>query len=184
MQKIDFITFVAVILCIFAGVIIGQSFTFEVKLSDLIALTATLITFSFAYFGFKSNNAQYLNSITPIINKYESGHSNNYTYAIFVNNHGTGPALNFNVDILIDNDKYSLAGFLNLLVAHCGNMETRYSHPAVLAASKEHEVLSLKAKDQLQYIKVHDMLKKSEFIIQFTSIQKHEFEEKFLLGFQ
>ncbi|MBB1306803.1 hypothetical protein HHE92_07940 [Pseudoalteromonas arctica] len=184
MKKPDFITVIAIVLCVSAGAIIGQSFSFEVKLSDLIALTATLITFTFAYFGFKSNNAQYINSITPIVTKFELGHNNNYTYTIFVNNHGTGPALNVDLNVLVDGEKYTLADFLNLLVNRFGDMENRYSHPAVLAASREYEVLSLKAKDNLQYDKIHNILKKSELTVQFDSIQQREFKEMFLLGFE
>ncbi|CAM3085833.1 hypothetical protein PAT01_36650 [Pseudoalteromonas atlantica] len=184
MRKPDLMIIAAVVLCVCTGVILGQSFSFEVKLSDLIALTATLITFIFAYSGLKSNKAQYINSITPIVTKFESGHNNNFSYAIFVNNYGTGPALDFSVNVLLDGKEFSLAGFLNELVKLHGDMENRYSHPAVLAASTEHEVLSLKAKDYFQYVKVHDTLQSAQLVVQFTSIQQREFTETFLLGFE
>ena len=95
MKSIDVMVVLGVVLCVLAGVIIGQSFSLEVKLSDLIALTATLITFAFAYFGVKFNNAQYINSITPIIRKYELNNSESYCYILNVHNYSSGSCNRF-----------------------------------------------------------------------------------------
>lgn len=184
MLKPDVMTVAAVVLCVCAGVILGQSFSFEVKLSDLISLSATMVTFAFAYFGLKSNKVQYINSITPIVTKHESGHLGNYSYAVFVNNYGTGPALNFNANVLLDDKELTLAGFLNELVKLHGDMENRFSHPAVLASNTEHEVMSLKAKNYFQHEKIHDTLRSARLVVQFTSIQQRKFSETFLLGFE
>ncbi|MEM6982637.1 MAG: hypothetical protein AAF510_06575, partial [Pseudomonadota bacterium] len=102
MRKLDLMTIVAVVLCVCTGVILGQSFSFEVKLSDLIALTATLITFWFAKNGLRHNEKQYMNSIRPILHKYEEFDNDIFQYELLVQNLGTGTALN--VDFIIDSN--------------------------------------------------------------------------------
>ena len=93
MQKLDFITVIAIALCVSAGSIVGQSFSFEVKLSDLIALFATCITFYFAYSGLRHNRDIYYNSTRPLLYIEESKDHKDFNYKLLIKNCGTGPAV-------------------------------------------------------------------------------------------
>ena len=93
MQKPDFITVATIVLCVFAGVIIGQGFSIDVRVSDLLTLAATLITFFFAKNGLQHNERQYLNSIRPILSKYETFDNETFQYSLQITNFGSGAAL-------------------------------------------------------------------------------------------
>ncbi|WP_217874292.1 hypothetical protein [Pseudoalteromonas shioyasakiensis] len=184
MKSIDVMVVLGIVLCLLAGVIIGQSFSFEVKLSDLIALTATLITFAFAYFGLKFNNAQYINSITPIIRKYELNNPESYCYILNVHNYSAGAAIDFDVKISLGGIEYSLGAFMHELGVRHGAMSQAYGFPAVLAANGEHEILKLTAKDSVQFWGLQETLRQSELILRFSTIQHLELNERIKLGFK
>jgi len=95
MQKFDKMIVLAVLLTFLAGVIIGQGFSFEVKLSDLIATAAALITFLFAWNGLKHNEKQFLNSIQPVVEKLEHHSKSDGYYRYVLHNYGNGAAINF-----------------------------------------------------------------------------------------
>lgn len=183
MQKKDFMTILTVVLCVCAGVIIGQSFTFEVKLSDLIALTATLVTFWFAKNGLKHNEKQYLNSIKPILSKYEQFDNDACVYELSVQNLGTGSALNLDFRIDSNGSVKTLSEYINFISSQIEIKLVSISEPAGLPPSMSHVILSLSVpnNDVLESLKMRIGIAK--LILSFDDIQENRESMDFHLGF-
>ena len=122
MQKFDKMIVLAVLLTFLAGVIIGQGFSFEVKLSDLIATAAALITFLFAWNGLKHNEKQFLNSIQPVVEKLEHHSKSDGYYRYSLHNYGNGAAINFEYKLFwcdSELDQTELENKIKIGFPHC-----------------------------------------------------------------
>lgn len=122
MQKFDKMIVLAVLLTFLAGVIIGQGFSFEVKLSDLIATAAALITFLFAWNGLKHNEKQFLNSIQPVVEKLEHHSKSDGYYRYSLHNNGNGAAINFEYKLFwcdSELDQTELENKIKIGFPHC-----------------------------------------------------------------
>ena len=183
MRKLDLMTIVAVVLCVFTGVILGQSFSFEVKLSDLIALTATLITFWFAKNGLRHNEKQYMNSIRPILHKYEEFDNDIFQYELLVQNLGTGTTLN--VDFIIDSNgaKRTIPEYINFISPNIEIIHSYISEPAGLSRDANYVILRLKVPNINELEKLKGRIGIAKLILSFDDIQEQRETYSFDLGF-
>ncbi|MGO2128813.1 MAG: hypothetical protein ACTH4U_08740 [Pseudoalteromonas prydzensis] len=183
MRKPDLMEAVAVVLCVCAGIILGQSFSFEVKLSDLIALTATLITFWFAYNGLRHNEKQYMNSVRPILYKYEEFDNDTFQYELSVQNLGTGAALN--VDFIIDSNgsKRTIPEYINFISPNIEIIHTYISEPAGLSRDANCVILRLKVPNIIELEKLKRRIGIAKLILSFDDIQEQREIKSFHLGF-
>lgn len=150
--KLDKMTIVAIILIFLAGVIISQGFSFEVKLSDLIALFATLITFTFAWRGLKHNERQFSNSIQPVIEKMEYFNSSVGKYRYNIKNYGSGTAINLKYKILFQGKELTQSELANMLKKEL-NCSISIGGPLGMSPNDSHDLMNLdrlNSKKQIQ----------------------------------
>ena len=178
MQKFDKMIVLAVLLTFLAGVIIGQGFSFEVKLSDLIATAAALITFLFAWIGLKHNERQYLNSIKPFlyIHKYEDHEDK--TIKRTIKNCGTGPAVETSYKLYYANVSMSSLSFNNVICKTCPGAEVQVSTPEGYAPSESLTFLEItlpRESSKFEFQKLRDVMEKVEIEITYHSVQQDKF---------
>ncbi|HCV01149.1 hypothetical protein L1264_15020 [Pseudoalteromonas sp. APAL1] len=178
MQKFNKMIVLAVILIFLAGVIIGQGFSLEVKLSDLIATAVALITFLFAWIGLKHNERQYLNSIKPLlyIHKYEDHEDK--TVKRIIKNCGTGPAVETSYKLYYAKVSMSSVSFNNIVCKTCPGAEVQVSTPEGYAPSESLIFLEInlpKESSKLEFQQLREMMKKVEIEITYFSVQQDKF---------
>ncbi len=178
MQKFDKMIVLAVLLTFLAGVIIGQGFSFEVKLSDLIATAAALITFLFAWIGLKHNERQYLNSIKPFLYIQKYVDREDKIVKRTIKNCGTGPAVEISYKLYYDKISMGSALFNNIICKACPGAEVQVSTPAGYAPSESLlflEVALPKGSSESDFQQLQEMMEKVEIEITYHSVQQDKF---------
>lgn len=183
MQNFNKISLIAIILVFLAGIIIGQGFSFEVKLSDLITMVATLVTFTFAYKGLKSNTEQYLYSTRPLLIKYELVNNANLKYTLSIENVGNGTSLNRSIDIQHDDNLYALEDFMEYIRSNFKfNVLSKFSSPSAVTAGGKDIVIEIETNNKATFDQIYSILQKSQLQLSYESLNREVFNESFNLG--
>ena len=178
MKGSDILTLFGVGLVFAAGIIVGQGFSFEVKLSDLITLTATIITFVFARNGLKHNENQYLNSIKPILNCHKLKDEQNFFYTFSLKNSGTGPANKITYKLIYKNKELSAKEFNELVKIHDLLGSVKVSTPSSYGSLEEFTIIEISSKNFLYHKKIYELLNQVRFEVKYHSLQEQVFHLK------
>tara|TARA_B100001063_G_scaffold104183_1_gene97234 strand:+ start:822 stop:1370 length:549 start_codon:yes stop_codon:yes gene_type:complete len=176
MKGFDILTLFGIGLVFTAGVVVGQGFSFEVKLSDLIALTATIITFVFARNGLKHNDKQYLNSIKPLLDCHITENNIKYIYNFTLKNFGSGSAIRVKYKILYKDEELSMEELQCLLRINNSSGEFKVSTPKNFGSLERIDLIELSLNNRKTYEKGCEILKQVSFEIKYYSLQYEEFK--------
>lgn len=160
-----------------AGAIIYKSFFLGREISDLIAFVAVLVTFLFAYNGFRHNEKVYMSSVRPVIVKLSAIHGRNLTYTLSIQNCGTGPALNMKYKVNYEGRTLSHEEFTPILEEFCRRHAIEGEHAGRLGMSPNTEmtVLKLQCSDAVTFNELKQFLSNVELIIGYESVQGKQF---------
>lgn len=183
MDKVDWITVLAAILLLAAGVIVGQGFNFEVKLSDVLSLITVAVTFFFAYRGIKHNEQQYLHSIRPILERMIHTNEYDYSYNLAVHNYGSGAALNLKCTLLKDDHELSYEQFESLIDEFLSNRNVKYAigGPLGLTAGGDATLVSFDFESKEDFSETMKFLSEYKLVITYESIQGSSEKRTFLI---
>ncbi|MAE02321.1 hypothetical protein [Pseudoalteromonas lipolytica] len=171
MQKFDKMIVLAVLLTFLAGVIIGQGFSFEVKLSDLIATAAALITFLFAWNGLKHNEKQFLNSIQPVVEKLEHTDRSKGTYRFTLHNYGNGAAISFEYKLFWADSEINQTELEGKINTDFGNITVELGGPLGLSPNSSDDLMFIEGIFNDDFEKFLRLLKKLEVELKFSTTQ-------------
>ncbi|MEM5514875.1 hypothetical protein WNY79_18435 [Pseudoalteromonas sp. AS84] len=172
----------SVALIFITGFIVGQGFSFEVKLSDLIALSATIITFIFARNGLKHNEKQYLHSIQPVIEKMEYFDKNNLHYKFSIKNYGSGSALDLQYSISLGGKSLTQAELEREIYGTSNNLKFTLGGPLCMSSNDNVELLVVKAIHSKEIRRFMHLLPRLKLSLSYNSIQGEKFTKEFLFG--
>lgn len=176
MKNMDKITLLGAILLVIAGIIIGQDFNLEVKLSDFLALLAVIVTFLFAYNGLKHNEEQYLNSIRPVIEKLSITDSKTKSAGLEIHNCGTGPALDIKYYVIYRGKRLSHKEFHPILNDFCigARVDAQVGARNGMSPNTSMMIINFKALDQRGYQQIINFISGISVEISYKSVQGQE----------
>lgn len=170
MCKSDKAILLGISLIFIAGIIVGQTFSFEIKLSDLIATLVAIVTFYYAFQGLQHNRRIYQNSIKPVIERFISVDSQKYVYNFQLKNYGTGAAINLKYKILSDAGELSHQGLQEKLLLF-GSMELEIGAELGISPNSSLNIITMKMNDETNFAEVINYLNRIELHVNFSSIQ-------------
>ncbi|MEC8140432.1 MAG: hypothetical protein VX058_09680 [Pseudomonadota bacterium] len=178
MQKFDKMIVLAVLLTFSAGVIVGQGFSIGIKLSDLIATAAALITFLFAWIGLKHNERQYLNSIKPFLYIQKYADHEDKTIKRIIKNCGTGPAVGVSYKLFYDGKCIDFHMLSYHISQDCPGAEFYRSTPEGYSPSESLPFLEItlpKESSMSKFQQLQETMEKVEIEITYYSVQQDKF---------
>ncbi|WP_165739382.1 hypothetical protein [Pseudoalteromonas sp. Z1A6] len=183
MQKLDRLKAFSVLLIFLAGIVVGQGFSFEVKLSDLIALTAVLITFWYAKSGLNRSESIYLNSINPIIQHREIFDRTKCEYRLDILNCGSGSAVNIQTEYTYDGQNISQSELQNIF---CGdvfsNREVGLGMARGLTPNSSDILIYAPCNNLFDFEELINHFRKTQINIECSSSQGQQFTYELILG--
>ncbi|WP_024604072.1 MULTISPECIES: hypothetical protein [unclassified Pseudoalteromonas] len=170
MCKSDKAILLGISLVFIAGIIVGQTFSFEIKLSDLIATLVAIITFYYAFQGLQHNKRIYQNSIKPVIERFISVDNEKYVYNFQLKNYGTGSAINLKYKILSDAGELSHKDLQQKLLLF-GDMKLEIGAELGISPNSSLNIITMKMSNEASFTEVIKYLGTIELHVNFSSIQ-------------
>ena len=182
MQKFDKMTVLAVLLTFSAGFIVGQGFSIEVKLSDLIATAAALITFLFAWNGLKHNEKQFLNSIQPVIEKLEYYSKPEGLYRYTLHNYGNGAAIKLEYKLFLGGKELSQIEIEDKIKTSFKGIKLELGGPLGISPNSSHSLITARGLSGSDYERFLFLLKNLRVELKFRTTQDQVITKQLLFG--